>query len=311
MAYWQHAAEGTDQRLNELATLFAGCREAFFDILDEFHWQHTSESMAAFDLANSVDGPAGPWGELPVRVMMRVVADYLVIASSHLGGLATLHAGHEVLLSPPLLVRAIIENCARAIWVLAIDDMHTTQTRVARAHLEEFLSAEEAKTVSGRLGEKSSPTHTDAAAHYRELRDRILPALFEDVTRETLAAKQLGGQQLPRPEQCVIWMYEEVHKLGVGVTGRQGQGAYGLLSNMTHPTLYPLRQMTAWDQHAGTHAESYLALDVAFIDKLAGAAVVPFYNAVSLLLSYMGWKSERFSAWESQIDVALPGTFSH
>ena len=42
--------------------------------------------------------------------MVNVVATYMMTASHHFGGLAILHAGHEVLFSPALLTRAIIET---------------------------------------------------------------------------------------------------------------------------------------------------------------------------------------------------------
>ncbi len=191
--------------------------------------------------------------------MVNVVANYLLIARSHLGALATLYADQEVLLSPPLLVRAVIENCARAVWVLAIDDPKSTRVRVTRAYLEEWRSAEEAKTVSGRMGQKSSATYEDAATHYRNLRNSVLPGRFHDVTRESLGEKQLEGQRLPSPEKCVVWMYEQISAVATGVSGREGQGVYGFLSNMTHPTLYPLRDMTGWRQADEEHLESFLS----------------------------------------------------
>lgn len=129
MGLWQHASPEAERRLLELAGLFAACREVFFDIgQGEFHWVPATESLATFDLANAEEGPAGRWGEAPVHQMVNVVANYLLIASSHLGALATLHARQEVLLSPPLLVRAVIENCARAVWGLP------STTRRARAY---------------------------------------------------------------------------------------------------------------------------------------------------------------------------------
>ena len=78
---------------------------------------------------------------------------------------------------------------------------------------------------------------------------------------------------------------------------------------MTHPTLYPVREMTSWHETDSGHYESHLSLDLVFLGKLAGASVVTFYNAMSLLMSYMGWKSDKFSEWERSIDRALPGTF--
>jgi len=107
----------------------------------------------------------------------------------------------------------------------------------------------------------------------------------------------------------VIWMYGEISARGAGVSERQGKGVYGLLCNMTHPTLYPVRQMTGWHEDPAGHRESHLLLDLMWLDKLASAAVVTFFNAMSLLMSYMGWASETHAEWERLIERTLPGTF--
>jgi hypothetical protein len=311
MAMWQFASPGAEKRLTELAELFSISRALFFELQDDYHWMPGTDSLAEHDLRNTEVGPNRAWGEDPVRRKFDVVGNYLLTVSGHLGGLATLHAGQEVLFSPPLLVRAIIENCARAVWVLAVDDPNGTRTRVSRAYLEELFSAEDAKAVAGRLSDKSGETYEAAASAYRNLRDEELPALFNGVSRETLGKKELEGQSLPRPEGCALWMYEEVSRIGTGISGRQAQGVYGFLCNMTHPTLYPVRQMTDWHQVEGSdHLESHLSLDLPFLEKLAGAAIVTHFNTASLFMSYMGWKSARHSAWEDVIERTLPGTFT-
>ena len=73
---------------------------------------------------------------------------------------------------------------------------------MARAFLEEVLSAQQAKDVAGRLGDKQSETYLLAAEEYRELRDTTLPSLFDNVTREQLGGKPptLDGQELLGPE---------------------------------------------------------------------------------------------------------------
>ena len=106
-----------------------------------------------------------------------------------------------------------------------------------------------------------------------------------------------------------MWMHKCINAAGSGITERQGRGVYGFLCNMTHPTLYPVRQMTAWQHGPEGHLESHLSIDLDFLGRLAGAAVVTYFNAISLLMGYMGWTSDRFSAWEELIDRTLPGTF--
>ena len=307
----QHDASPPEpNRLVELATLFAASRAVFFDVLDdEHHWVPAPGSLAERDLHNSESGPAGEWGENPVRHMFTVVGSYLLTATGHLGGLAVLHASQEALFAPPLLVRAIIENCARVIWVLGMDASDPTRSRVARALLEEILSAGEAKTVAGRLSGKTGEHYEAAQENYLALRDQYIPGLFSNCTREELLGENtLDRQVRPSPEACVLWMYENIAAQGAGVTKEQAQGVYGFLCNMTHPTLYPVRDMLEWVEQEG-RLQSYLQLDINFLGRQASAAVITFYNAISLVMSYFGWRSERFSEWEALIDRTLPGTF--
>lgn len=323
MGFWLYAPPGVESRLAELAELFAASRAFFFDIAqDEHHWAPSPGSLAAEDLVNGEAGPGGPWSEEPVRLMIDVLSNYLLTAAHHLGGLAILHKGQEVLLSPPLLTRAILENCARVFWVLdgrplfapqdttQVDHLALTRVRVARAYLEEFLSAQEAKTVAGRLGEKSGDTYKAAQAAYGDLRDKTLPRLFANVTRESLGTNCLDGQLRLTPEECVVLMYEKTNASpGVALSEREGKGVYGFLCNMTHPTLYPIREMTTWHKTDDGHFESHLTLDVDFLGRLASAGVMTFFNTVSLLMSFMGWTSDKHGEWARLIDRTLPGAF--
>ena len=108
----------------------------------------------------------------------------------------------------------------------------------------------------------------------------------------------------------MVWVYKVISDAGTGIDERQALGTYGFLSNMTHPTLYPIREMTQWENGVPDHLESVLSLDLSFIEKLAGAAVVSYFNTLSLLMSYMGWDdSSLHGEWEGLIEARLPGTF--
>src|SRR5207244_11627938 len=114
---------GAEKRLAELARLYAQSRAAFFDIAHiEYDWTPAVGSLLEGDLGNSETGPAGRWRPEPARQVVATAGGYFLAAAGHLGGLAALHAGHEVLFSPEPLVRSILENCARTIWVLALDE---------------------------------------------------------------------------------------------------------------------------------------------------------------------------------------------
>ena len=179
-------------------------------------------------------------------MIAEVIHSFLVVASGHLGGLAALFASAEVMFSPPVLVRAVIENCAHAVWVLGNDPDEDVNERLARAYLEELLSAEDEKKNAGRMLTKAHPTFIQAEANYKALKAEIL-ARFPGAIKADLGEKSLLGQKLPRLEDAVVWMYGLTKESGGVIGHEEATGIYGFLSNMTHPTLYSERDKRLWE----------------------------------------------------------------
>ncbi|GAB7007300.1 hypothetical protein JCM18899A_47750 [Nocardioides sp. AN3] len=314
MAFWQHSPADVDDRLVELAHLFVDCRAAFFETADRFHWSPELGSVAAraaAELPSPDPAIADPRGETGHRLIAEVAQTYLLTASGHLGGLASLYASGEVFFPPAALIRATIENCAHAMWVLGDDPTEPSENRLARAYLEELLSAEQAKMNAGRLGAKSGPIHMQANDDYKTLKRQIL-ARFPSADTATLGKWTLQDQTLLGPEATVAWMYALAQKAGGSSVGdRAALGIYGFLSNMTHPTLYPARQLRAWtDDPAAGHPVAYLKLDLDFLERQASAAVMAFYNALSYVTSYFGWPRSVHDDLTEKIDRAMPTFFS-
>jgi hypothetical protein len=313
MAFWQHSPADVNERLVELAHLFVDCRAAFFDTADQFHWTPEPGSAAAHAAAvlPSPDPTIRePRGETGHRLVAEVVQTYLLTASGHLGGLASLYASGEVFFPPAALVRAVIENCAHAMWVIGSDPTEEPEARLARAYLEELLSAVEAKKNAGRLGDKRGQIHVRADEDYRALRGQIL-ARFPGSTKAELGEQILLGERLPNPEACVTWMYALLEEgAGSTVGDRAALGIYGFLSNMTHPTLYPARQLREWtDDPATGHRTAFMRLDLGFLERQASAAVVAFYNALSFTTSYFGWSMAVHNDLTGRIEAKMPGLF--
>lgn len=313
MGYWQHRPAGFDERLTELAQLFLDCRDAFFETADQFHWEPflgSGAESAAVDLPSPDPTITHPRGETGHRLIAEVVQTYLLTATGHLGGLASLYASGEVLFSPPALIRATIENCAHAIWVVGDNPGEPSEKRVARAYLEEFLSATEAKMNAGRMRDKSHESYLRAGAYYGALKREILER-FPGATAAELGVNSLAGEVLPKPEAAVMWMYEVTERFGGTIGARAARGIYGFLSNMTHPTLYPARQRRVWahDVHDG-HRVAYLRVDLASLENEAGAALAAFYNALLYVSSYFGWPNDDvLDDLTEKIDHGLPTFF--
>ena len=189
----------------------------------------------------------------------------------------------------PVLIRATIENCAHAVWVLGDDPDEPSENRLARAYLEELVSALEAKKNAGRMRDKTHESYARASDYYRRLQREIIER-FPGATKETLGSKTLNGEAMPNLEAAVIWMYELTMLHGGTIDGRTAAGIYGLLSNMTHPTLYPVKQMRQWSADArGGHPVAHLRIDLKSAENQATAPLSAFYNALAYVTSYFGW----------------------
>ena len=109
----------------------------------------------------------------------------------------------------------------------------------------------------------------------------------------------------------MTWMYALLEgSAGSTVNDRAALGIYGFLSNMTHPTLYPARQLREWtDDSATGHPTAVLRLDLGFLERQASAAVVAFYNALSFITSYYGWSTAVHDDLTGKIEAKMPGVF--
>jgi hypothetical protein len=251
--YRQTTSPSFDEEFERLSHVCAACRDAFFATCDNFHWHPGEASQAAND-AHHLPSPdraiPTPQGETGHRRVAETLQTFLMVASHHLGGLAALFDRAEVLFSPSMLVRAVVENCSHITWLLHedldIDPAVAAEKRLARAYLEDLLSAEEGKKNAGRMGGKTSQGYLDAKAEYDGLKAEIV-ARFVGATVEDLGKYTLVGETLPRLEDAVVAMYDLFHRtLGSSIDAEAARGMYGFLSNMTHPTLYPARQLRVW-----------------------------------------------------------------
>lgn len=312
MSHWQRISPEFTTRLGELSRLFLASRDAFHQTANYYHWSPAPGSPAAQDAAG-LPSPdplvAQLRGETGHRLIAEVVQTFLLTASGHLGGIASLYASGEILFSPPLLIRAVIENCAHAVWVLGDDPDESAENRLARAYLEELLSAEEAKKNAGRMRGKTHTTHIEAAAEYRTLKNEIL-ARFTGASKQSLGDGMLHGQKLPGLEEAVLWMYSLTEAAGGTIDQEAASGIYGFLSNMTHPTLYTTRTRRRWhDDPEHGHRAAYLHLEPKSAENGARAALAGFYNALTYTTSYFGWPTDVVDALEAEIASAIPAFF--
>jgi hypothetical protein len=228
---------------------------------------------------------------------------YLFAASEHLGALGALYTMHEVLIPPPTVVRSVLEHSAAATWVLGCPP-EPVEDRLARAYLEELMSAEEAKKASGRLLGKDHAEYKVQAAGFKALRGEA-EAVFGEACVDADGQSAIRGHRRLGPLETVARM---LGTMGQPLETRAAHGVYDYLSNLSHPTLYPHHQM--WqlsERDDGPALESNVT--VADHDKQIRIAVMPYYEALTYVISYNGWQSDIHARLNDTIDRLLPGVF--
>jgi hypothetical protein len=192
-------------------------------------------------------------------------------------------------------------------WLLG-DRGDPAEALLARGYLEELLSAEEARKAAGRLGGKSTAAYRDQDKNYKDLKAEIF-GRFPGVTHEDLGRWRLNGLTLAKPGQAVTWMYALLEKgAGSTVTGKMSEGIYDYLSNVTHPTLYPTRDLREWVP-SPDHPDELVAIlqvETDFVERQTVAAVLAFYNAMSYVTSFFGWTTEVHDQLTEAVDRLLP-----
>ena len=275
-------------RLDELGELFLACRDVTRALVIDTQWMPAPGSPAAKDVLVLAerDPPTG-------GVIQAVLYIYVTTASEHLAGLGALYKQREVMYSPGPLLRAVVEHCARALWVLQKDGT-PVEDRLARAFLEALFSAEQAKRTAGHLEGRQSDLYRLEAARFAGTRE-IAEQVFGESILDEDGRHRLRGQHLPGLEDCVAWMFSF---LGQPLTESAALGVYDFLSNLSHPTLYPHAQMWEQPETPGLSIDDH--------ERRGASAVAPFYNVLSMMISYNGWPIKRHDELTETLDRLLP-----
>jgi hypothetical protein len=291
------------QRFEELAELFLRARGAWREVTTATAGDPHPESPAARDRA-TVEHVA-PSPAHAGLVVPAVVQRYMLSASEQFGGLAALYGAQEVLYSPWAVARGLIEACASAAWVIG-GEGDAAEDRLARAYREELKSAEEAKKNAGRLLGKDHPAYGRVAEDFRRCRTDIDTLFPDGWTTDAEGQRLLRGQHLPGPEESVAWLLSDF--LSRPHTREVGQGTYGYISNMAHPTLYRISGLWSVSERDG---ERVAELDVRIEehDKLAQLVISPYYEVLARVITYHGWPGESHRSLTDAIDRLLPALF--
>ncbi|RDI60467.1 hypothetical protein [Nocardia pseudobrasiliensis] len=302
MPYYARVPDETRKRLAELATLLRACRDACVRIGEDHHWAAHPDSVCAADLAALADSAY----VRDHRLVLEAVATYLELAAAHCGGLAGLCDTCEIVASPWPLTRSILESCARASWILGSNPpTEPTRNRLARAYIDNDLSAEYDKKIIQYLHGKQSPTYRAAKDRFDRLRTEI-STVFPETSGEDFNTRTINGQICLGPTDTVLWFFDLLATAGSPLLEPKAPTAiYDLLSTHTHPTLASSRHRRTFIDH-GDHVGTVQIVQPENIEWLTRLAVMAMYDVLSLVYRYCGWWFDSDGKFGSVIDQTLP-----
>jgi hypothetical protein len=224
--------------------------------------------------------------------------NYLNAAGEHMRGLGALYDKQEVLISPPVLIRCVLEHSARVVWLLADDQQ--PEDRAARMYLDLLLSTVERKKTSGRFFGKDSQQYRVSAQMLERIRNEAA-TIFGEAVVDDHGQHRIRGQQMPRLADCVA---DLLARLSTNADERDHRGVYDRMSNLTHPMVYPHVEMwkTAIEDGETTFVSAVTPEDH---QHHASLAVAAFNEALHDAISYHGWNQAPFEEWREKVAQLL------
>ncbi|WP_067488085.1 hypothetical protein [Nocardia ignorata] len=293
--------------MTDLAHLLRSCREALLRTSQAHHWMPVEGSVAAADVAVF----AGQAEIRDDRLVLETVCAYLELAVHNCAALAAVCEAGEVIAAPPQLARSVIENCARACWLID-DELASVPAlnRLARTYIDHDTSAVDRKLAAQRLMGKDSPGYKGATQVFEAIRTEIKAVFPETVGANFNAPKTIHGQRNLSLTQTVVWFFDYLHRSRMAsVDGVVAEGLYVHLSNQTHPTISTIRDRRRFIAH-GEHFGTQNVVSLTELEKLVRLAVGSVQNALVLVHRYCGWPFDPDGEFEGLIDEIAPGLFS-
>jgi len=292
----------------EHAHLLRGCSEAFLRIAEDHHWAPADGSVAAADVAVFAARP-----EIrDERLVLETVCAYLELAVHNCTALGAIYEAVEVVAAPPQLARSVIENCARACWLIDTEldsdpDSDPSLNRLARTYIDHNRSAVDRQLAAQRIAGTDSPSYEIARQAFKAMRAEIKAVFPTTVGSDYDSPTTINGQRNLGLTETVVWFFDYLHRTGQGtIDGEVAQGLYVHLSNQTHPTISTVRDHRRFITH-GEHFGTQNVVTSTELKRLARLAVGSVQSALVLVHRYCGWPFDPDGEFEGLIDQIAPG----
>ena len=276
------------QRIHELRSVIEQAAETAAKYLDAPVWEPSPGSEGAAEVANAETGPAGSWGESPVRTAHALTHALMDAALAHLRALALLYVDSPPEMAPTTIARSVMETAATAWWIM--EPGIGTRSRVARVTSERLRSALEAAKAIGNLPPTVNPadySETEQQVH-QYATDLGLTAAAGDV--------RINGQVRRNSTDLISLLFETETELNRS----QARLVYPVYSGVAHGLLYGIMQFL---RPADVNGEIRLLwqIDPHITDAVVSYTLAVVIAAMDRVLAVMAWDATNWDTWKSTL----------
>jgi len=276
------------QRVHELRSVLLQAAEAAATYLDAPVWESSPGSDGTAEVANQESGPAGPWGEIPVRTAHALTHALMDTVLTHVRALALLYVDSPPAMAPTTVARSVMESGATAWWIM--EPGIGPRCRVARVTSERLRSAREAaKAISHLQGPVNPADYSETEQQVRDYATALGLAVTQGDPR-------IDGQVRPNSTDLISSLFET----DTALNRNQARMVYPVYSGVAHALLYGIMQFLRPTVIDG-EVRLMWNTDPHIIDAVVSYTLAVVVAAMDRVLAVMGWDAVTWNTWKSTL----------
>lgn len=276
------------QHIHELQSVLLQAAEAAAKYLDAPVWEPSPSSEGAREVANQEAGPAGPWGDVPVRTAHTLTHALMDTVLTHIRALALLYVEPLPAMVQTTVARSVMEAGATAWWIL--EPGIGPRCRVSRVTSERLRSAREAgKAITNLQGSVSPADYSETEQQVRAYATALGLTVAEGDPR-------VDGQVRPNSTDLISSLFETETALN----RNQARLVYPVYSGVAHGLLYGIMQFLR-PEGIGSEVRLTWQTDPHIPDAVASYTLAVLNAAMDRTLAVMGWDAANWDTVKSSL----------
>lgn len=277
-----------NERIRELRSVLLEAAKAAAPYLDAPTWEPSIGSEGAAEVASAETGPAGPWGENPVRTTHALTHALMDTVLSHVRGLALLYVDEPPAMATATVARSAMEAAATAWWIM--QPGIGARCRVARVTSERLRSSREAAKSITNLAGSVNPSD------YSETEDRVRNYAIALGLQAIAGDPRIDGQVRPSSTDLIALLYETESALDQS----QSRLVFPVYSGIAHALLYGIMQFLRPIEIDGQIILKWQT-DPQITDAVVSYTLTVMIAAMDRIFAVMDWDATKWDTWKSTL----------